>query len=132
MKKIRKYNESNESDNFFDTVSDIFIELKDEYPRVKGNILQFDTEKDPQIVNWGTSTGKIAYIIELTGCDEIKFNSTYDSIEFCQSKVEFINLILELTQRVEAASGLKAKLPKLFEFDHWQNSPLRIQFITLN
>ena len=127
MRRLRKFNESSESE--FDTIKDILLEIKDKYVDIDGQILEI--EKADGVTMFSSQRGTIEYMIELD-CDRIKVSGVSDSIEHWRFKQRFTGVILDCCERLERALSVKVKVPHLQDFDHWQYSPLRIYLIKLD
>ena len=127
MRRLRKFNESSESE--FDIIKDILLEIRDKYVDIDGQILQI--EKADGSTMFGGLKGIIEYMIELD-CDGVKVTGVPDSIEHWRFKQEFTKVILDCCERLERALSVKVKVPNLQDFDHWQYSPLRIYLIKLD
>ena len=89
MRRLRKFNESSESE--FDIIKDILLEIKDKYADIDGQILKI--EKADGSTMFSGQRGIIEYMIELD-CDGVKVPGAPDSIEYWKFKQEFTKVIL--------------------------------------
>lgn len=118
MKHLKKINETFR--DISDQIVDILVDIKDDYPEIDGDI--FDIEGDIQY-------GDNALCLIVLDCEKVKIRgeeNVFGSIEHYRSKIKFINLILDSIKRLEDALNVKAFIPNLDQFDHWQYSSIRI------
>jgi hypothetical protein len=115
MKYLESYNEKSldNKDEILNQISDILLDIKDDYPEIDGEIFTFKDD-NPALFQ--------VYL----NCEKLKIDSEYGSISNYRSKIKFINIILDMSQRFEDAFGGKAFIPNLDEFTHWQYETIKI------
>jgi seryl-tRNA synthetase len=116
MKHLKKF-ENKENDEF-EEIRSILRDLKDEYTYMEGQIFPPKEETD---------------LIEIhLDCENIfsedvkKGTSKKGNLEYNKSKMEFIDLVIKTIERLELALGKKTFVQNLWNWDHWQDTKIKI------
>ena len=115
MKHLKKFENKSENVEELDEIKSILRDLKDEYTYMEGQI--FLPEKE---------TDQIEIHLE---CENI-FNEDVTlekgRLKYHKSKMEFIDLVIKTIERLELALGKKTFVQNLWNWDHWQDTKIKI------
>lgn len=118
MRHLKKFENKSENVEELDEIKSILRDLKDEYTYMEGQI--FLPEKE---------TDQIGIHLE---CENIfsedvkKGTLEKGSLKYQKSKMEFIDLVIKTIERLESALGKKTFVQNLWNWDHWQDTKIKI------
>jgi hypothetical protein len=113
MKHLKKF-ENKENDEF-EEIRSILRDLKDEYTYMEGQI--FPPEKE---------TDQIEIHLECENIFSEDVKKEKGSLKYQKSKMEFIDLVIKTLERLELALGKKTFVQNLWNWDHWQDTKIKI------
>ena len=114
MKHLKKF-ENKEIGEEFEEIRSILRDLKDEYTYMEGQI--FLPEKE---------TDQIEIHLECENIFSEDVTLEKGSLKYHKSKMEFIDLVIKTTERLELALDKKTFVQNLWNWDHWQDTKIKI------
>jgi len=114
MKYIKKF-ENKEISDEFEEIRSILRDLKDEYTYMEGQI--FLPEKE---------TDQIEIHLECENIFSEDVKKGKGNLKYQKSKMEFIDLIIKTIERLELALDKKTFVQNLWNWDHWQDTKIKI------
>ena len=114
MKHLKKF-ENKEIGDEFEEIRSILRDLKDEYTYMEGQI--FLPEKE---------TDQIEIHLECENIFSEDVTLEKGSLKYHKSKMEFIDLVIKTTERLELALDKKTFVQNLWNWDHWQDTKIKI------